>query len=434
MGYADEWLRFAPKPRDLKAPQKYHVFLSYRSVNRIWVLNLYDVLRLQGFEVFLDQVRLTGGDELIRKLEEGLAQSQAGILIWSSASADSSWVIREYQTLERQADEQKSFRFVPVQLDGSPLPEFVKNRVFLDFSSYPDGPNGGELLRLLYSITGQPLSAEAARFGAEQDELARQQTNEIEAAIFNDDADRLQELFASGGLPWHTTSALGCKAADGLVKLDRKTEAIAMLEKLKLRFPQAIRPQQLHALALARRAEGNDLRDAQRILGPLYTGGQRDPETVGIYARTWMDRFALSGARTDLEQSRNLYAEAFDLATDDYYTGINAAAKSVLLGTPEDLDRAREYADRVQEIVGVTPRQGDYWRTATIGELLLIKKNYRDAASVYKAGVAMALSQVASHRTSWLQAYRLMEKLQPSAEERALVRNAFAHLPEDPEP
>ena len=434
MGYSDEWLRFAPKPRVLRDPEKHHVFLSYRSVNRIWVLNLYDVLRQQGFEVFLDTVTLTGGDELIHKLEEGLSRSQAGILIWSSASADSTWVRREYQTLDRQAVERGSFKFVPVQLDGSPLPAFAANRVFLDFSSYPDGPNGGELLRLLYSITGQPLSAEAARFAAEQDALAKQQANEVEAAIFNDDPDLLQELFAAGGLPWDTTSALGCKAADGLVKLERKTEAIAMLEKLRLRFPQAIRPKQLHALALARRADANDLRDAQRILGPLYAAGHRDPETVGIYGRTWMDRFALSKARTDLEQSRNLYAEAFDRATDDYYTGINAAAKSVFLGTPEDLDRAREYASRVQAIVGVTPRQGDYWMTATIGDLLLIQKNFRDAASAYKAGVAMALSEVASHRTTWLQAYRLMEQLQPSAEERALVRNAFAHLPDDPEP
>lgn len=432
MEYSGEWLRFAPKPRALSGPEKYHVFLSYRSVNRIWVLNLFDLLREQSFEVFLDQVRLTGGDELILKLQEGLSQSQAGILIWSSTSADSTWVTREFQTLERQAVDNASFRFVPVQLDSTQLPAFARNRVFLDFSSYPDGPNGGELLRLLYSITGQPLSPEAARFAAEQDALAKRQANEVGAAIRNKDPERLQELFAAGGLSWETTSALGCKAAEGLVKLDRKTEAIAMLEELRVRFPQAIRPQQLHALALARRADGNDLRNAQRILGILYDAGQHDPETLGIYGRTWMDRFALSNDRSDLEQSRRLYAEAFDLAADDYYTGVNAAAKSVLLGTPDDLDRAREYATRVQKIVGVAPKQGDYWMTATIGELHLIQKNYRDAANAYKAGVATALSEVASHRSTWLQAYRLMEKLQPSPEERALVRNAFAHLPDDP--
>ncbi|HEX8108630.1 MAG TPA: TRAFs-binding domain-containing protein [Kofleriaceae bacterium] len=414
--------------------EQYHVFLSYRSVNRTWVLNLYDVLHQQGFEVFLDQVALTGGDELIKKLEQGLTHSQAGILIWSSASADSDWVRKEYQTLERQATKSKSFRFVPVLLDASELPAFAADRVFLDFRSYPDGPNGGELLRLLYSIVGQPLTPEAAHFAAEQDAVAKQQANEVVAAVHLKDHERLQELFAAGGLPWETSSALGCKAAEGLIELGKNTEAIAMLEALRARFPRAIRPKQLHALALARRAHGSDLRDAQRILAALYADGERDPETLGIYGRTWMDRFTLSQDRADLEQSRNLYAEAFEKATDDYYTGVNAAAKSVFLGTPEDLERAEDYARRVQDIVGTTPRQGDYWMTATVGEVLLMQKNYRDAASVYKAGVAMALAKTASHLSTWRQAHRLMEKLQPSPEERTLIRNAFAHLPDPPPP
>src|SRR5262249_29862987 len=117
-------------------------------------------------------------------------------------------------------------------------------------------------------------------------------------------------------------------------------------------------------------------------------------------------------------------------ATDDYYTGINAAAKSVLLATPEDLERARQYAGRVQRIVGTAPRRGDYWMTVTVGELLLMQANYRDAAGVYKAAVAMARAEVASHETTWRQARRLMDKLNPTGEQRALVRAAFAHLPD----
>ena len=47
-----------------------------------------------------------------------------------------------------------------------------------------------------------------------------------------------------------------------------------------------------------------------------------------------------------LRRSRDLYEEAFANAADDYYTGINAAAKSVLLGTPADLAKAAELAAR----------------------------------------------------------------------------------------
>lgn len=430
MGPSEQWLKLAPRPRPLAAGEKWNVFLSYRSVNRIWVLNLYDVLHQQGFEVFLDQVVLTGGAQLIRVLENGLEQSQAGVLVWSSATAESEWVRREYETLERQASERKSFCFVPVRLDAAPLPTFARSRVFLDFSSYPDGPNGGELLRLLHSITGRPLSPEAAHFAAEQDAVAQRDANNIGAAVRNRDPERLAELFEHGGLAWDTSSALGCKAAEGLVKLGRNDDAIRMLEQLERKFPRAIRPQQLRALALARRGANDDLRRAQQILGAVVEAGEKDPETLGIYARTWMDRYNRSLDPSDLEQSRDLYVQAFERAKDDYYTGINAASKSMLLGNQEDIERAIRYAELVQQIVGTEPHPDDYWKTATAGEVFLLFRQYADAARLYKAAVAMARSERASHESTWAQASRLMAKLNPSEADRMLVRSAFAHLPD----
>jgi len=62
----------------------------------------------------------------------------------------------------------------------------------------------------------------------------------------------------------------------------------------------------------------------------------------------------------------------------------------------------------------------------------LLIKNYADAGRLYKAAVAMARSEVGSHQSTWTQACRLMEKLQPSSEDRARIRAAFAHLPDCP--
>jgi hypothetical protein len=430
MSLPAEWLKFAPKPKAVTPPDKWNVFLSYRSVNRAWVLNLYDVLRQQGNTVFIDQVELKAGDELETRLEDALKTSQAGVLVWSSATGDSDWVRREYQVLERQATRKPGFQFVPIKLDAAEIPAFVENRIYLDFSSYPDGPNGGELLRLLYAIAGQPLNAEAAYFALQQDEAAKDEAAKIGAAVMNKDPERILELFTAGGPVWETSSSLGCQAAEGLTKLGRENDALALLEKLEERFPRAIRPKQLHALALARRGEKGDLRRAQEIVGELYRKGERDPETLGIYARTWMDRYHASGDMSDLEQSRDLYAEAFARAPDDYYTGINAASKSVLLGTAEDLAKAVEHADKVQRIVGSEAKPGDYWMTATVAELFLIKRMFAEAAKIYEAAVAGARSEVGSHRSTWRQACRLLEKLNPAPEERAAIRRVFAHLPD----
>ena len=438
MGIPTEWAKLVPAPRPLTGHDRWNVFLSYRSANRAWVLNLYDVLRAYGHQVFIDQCVLAAGDQLIARLEEALATSQAGVLIWSEATRDSAWVAREYQTLERMATRKKGFCFVPVKLDAHDLPTFVEGRIFLDFQAYPDGPNGGELLRLLHAVVGQALTPEVARLALDLDEVAREVTAEIDAAIQLGRPNRLMELFRDGRLPWQMSSALGCKAAEGLTKLEAYEQAFELLNELERQFPRAIRPKQLRALAYRRRSalKGSapadaekDLNTAQEILARLYALGERDPETLGMYGATWMERYRRSGRLGDLKQSRDLYAEAFEGAQDDYYTGINAASKSVLLGTDEDLARAAQLATRVQEIVGTEPHKGDYWKSATVAELHLIKKAYRDAARVYDAAVATARSETGSHRSTLSQAEALMSKLGATDEERNAVRHAFGDLP-----
>ncbi len=426
----NDWFKLAPPPRPLTGDQKWSVFLSYRSVDRAWTLNLYDVLTRHGHQVFIDQTALPAGSELMTRLQDALQNSQSGVLIWSQATSDSKWVSNEYQVLQQLAMNDANFFFVPVRLDNTKVPLFAANRVFLDFSSYPDGPNGGDLLRLLHGIVGQSLSREAADFALKLDEAAKQASDDVGAAIINKDPDQLVELFKTGGLAWQVSSALACKAAEGLIKLKHNDEAIAMLEQAEQQFPHAIRPQQLHALALARRGTADDLKLAQRILGRLYQNGQRDPETLGIYARTWMDRYNKSNDPSDLQQSRDMYADAFQRAPDDYYTGINAAAKSVLLGTPDDIALGAKLAEQVQKIVGTGPVQGDYWKTATVGEVFLLMKNYADAARLYKAAVSMARAEIGSHESTWKQACLEMKQLNPTADERALVRAAFPNLPD----
>lgn len=424
-----EWLQYAPKPRPLSGDEQWNAFLSYRSVNRTWVLNLYDVLVDLGYKVFIDQCELAAGKDLIMRLSDALKKSQAGILIWSAEAAESDWVYKEYERLETKATKNANFNFVPIRLDNTDLPEFADSKIFVDFSSYPDGPNGGELLRLVHGIVGLPLSREAAHFANVQNEVFIGKMEEIEAAIRNRDPEEIVSLFEKNGLPWKTTPSLGCKAAESLTRLDRNKDAIQILEKLTEQFPEAIRPKQLLALALARRAETGDLKQAQKILGKLYAKGERDPETLGIYARTWMDRYASSGDTNDLEQSRAYYAEAFEKAQDDYYTGVNAAAKSVFLGTDDDLAKANEYAQKVEGIIGDKPHPGDYWKTATVAEILLMQKKYKDAARIYQEAIKMARTETGSHKSSWKQAVRLMEKLKPEEADRLAILNAFRHIP-----
>jgi hypothetical protein len=60
----------------------------------------------------------------------------------------------------------------------------------------------------------------------------------------------------------------------------------------------------------------------------------------------------------------------------------------------------------------------------------LIQKKYPRAAEMYRAAIAMTPKETGSHGTSWMQASRLIAKLGASAEEQALVKQAFGRIAE----
>jgi hypothetical protein len=165
--------------------------------------------------------------------------------------------------------------------------------------------------------------------------------------------------------------------------------------------------------------------EAQEILGALYEEGERDPETLGIYARTWKDRYGESNNSLHLRKARDLYAQAFDGSPKDYYTGVNAVSMSTLL---DDTEKAEEYAIRVEKIVGTAPTPGDYWKTVSAAEVQLNRKNCGKAAELYDAGVAMTPESRGDHGSTWRQAQLLLEKLGPTPEEREKIARVFAHL------
>jgi len=422
MNVLEEWLPYAPSPPELKTGQKWHVFLSYRSVHRPWVIQLYDLLRGLNFEVFLDQYVLKAADSLVGSLEEGLYKSASAVLIWSTATEDSKWCKKEYHSMETRNENDDDFHYVVAVLDDVELDGFMAEKIYVDFSECRSGPRGTGLLRLLYGISGQPLTDEAIKFATQVDDKTRADETAIAAALEIGSASKLVELAGSTEVHWVSSPMLGSQTAEALTKLGKYDEAIAILEDIEKRYPKAIRPKQLKGLALARKGE---LEDAQLVLGELVQAGEEDPETLGIFARTWADRYKASGSELHLRKSRDGYGHAFDNAPKDYYTGINAASKSVLLG---ETDEAEKYASRVEKIVGTEKSPGDYWMTATVAEVQLIRQNYDQAARLYLEAVAIAPEEIGSHKSTWQQAQLLMEKLETPDESKVEVARAFAHL------
>ncbi|MGZ9105186.1 MAG: TRAFs-binding domain-containing protein [Rhodoplanes sp.] len=415
----DRWLDFAPKPDALPAGKEWHVFLSYRSVNRPWVLALYDVLNVLGYKVFLDQYVLTAAAPLAIALGDALDASAGAVMIWSGSYEDSEWCKQEFAKLETMQNQKKGFRYVIARIDESEIAGLAATKLWIDFSKQREGPAGSGLLSLLYGLKGQPLPPVAVKLAAEVDAQMRDGLLSVKAACDAGDADALVALAETDDMAWTGSPMLICSVAEGLIAMKKTPEAIRVLDRVEAAFPKALRPKQLRGLALAR---SRQIIKAQLLLGKLYAAGEIDPETLGILARTWMDRYNQSGDQLFLLKSRDLYRQAFEAFPTDYYTGINAASKSLLAGEKET---AAQLAARVQKVVGDKPVANDYWMTATAAELQLLQAKFPEAAALYRAAVVMAPGAKASHESTHAQAKLLSQALGASDEQRALMDAAF---------
>jgi hypothetical protein len=416
---AENWTDLAPAPQPLPPGRDWHVFVSYRSVNRPWVLALYDILNGLGYRTFLDQYVLTAAAPLALSLGEALDSSQSAILVWSGRYEDSEWCKGEFATLEVKQNAKKGFRYVIGRVDESEITGLAAAKLWIDFSKQPEGPGGSGLLSLLYGLQGQPLPPAAVKLAAKVDEQMRDGLLNVRACRDTGDADALVQLTATDDMAWTGSPMLLCAAAEGLIAMKKIPEALPVLDRAEQAFPKAVRPKQLRGLALARSGE---IMKAQLVLGKLYAAGEIGPETLGILARTWMDRYNLTRERTFLLKSRDLYRQAFEAFPADYYTGVNAASKSLLAGERET---AAQLARRVQDLVGDEPVPDDYWKTATVAEVQLLQGNYDAAARLYEAAVLAAPLERGSHESSHGQARLLLAALGATDEQKAKIAAAF---------
>jgi hypothetical protein len=412
----------APKPDALAQGKTWHVFISYRSLSRPWALALYDILNGLGYKIFLDQYVLTAAAPLALSLGEALDASQSAILIWSGQYGDSEWCKKEFSTLETLENAKKGFRYVIGRVDDTEIPGFAAAKLWVDFSQQPEGPGGSGLLRMLYGLQNKPLPPEAVKLAAQVDKEMQDGLASVRACRDNGDADGLVALAATDDMAWTGSPMLLCAAAEGLIAMKKIPDALKVLDGAEKAFPEALRPKQLRGLALARNGE---TMKAQFVLGKLYAAGQIGPETLGILARTWMDRYNQTHDKTFLLKSRDLYRQAFEAFPSDYYTGVNAASKSLLLGEKET---AAQLAKRVQDVVGEKSVPGDYGKTATVAETQLLQGNYDAAAGLYGAAVLAAPLDHGSHESSYNQAKLLLDALGAPPEQKATIAAAFPHI------
>jgi hypothetical protein len=393
------WLDHCALPRPRPQGTEWDAFVSYRSIDRVWALALYDMLQQAKYKVFLDQYVLVAGSGVLSQLSENMRRSSSGVIVWSSRSPDSAWVTREVEAMVNRRDTQRNsqspFYFVAAKLDGEPLPDLLAGSLFIDFSEYPDGPTGGELVRLTSGLQGAGLSPPAVERIAAFDAELREEPSELRSRVKSKDYDGILAR-ALAETPAYTASAtLPALAAQYLIGGGRNDDALKVIGQGQQRFRKSVRLRQLRGLALRRKGQ---IREALLELEKLRADGHQDPETLGILAAAWTASWQMSKDVDELERARDLYRSAFERTPNDTYVGINAASKSAMLG---ELDLARELAANVlARLNEANEKRGgpsdDYWELVTQPEALFLLGEFEKSLQLYHAARIASQSEAGS--------------------------------------
>ena len=429
------WLEHCLKPRARPSGVDWDVFISYRSADRVWALALYDMLRQFGYDIFLDQYVLQAGEGVLSQLSSNLRRSASGVIVWSERSEDSVWVEREVSAMvelkDARARSSNPFYFVAAKLDAQPLPTLLGGSLYIDFSAYPDGPTGSEIVRLTSGLQGASLNPPAVQRMAIFDEEVREEPAKLRALVAAGQFDEIRARALSDTPAYTSAATLIALAAQLLISGARVDDAMAVLDRGRARFPRSVRLRQLQGLAL-RRAGRNQ--EALVVLEELRAKGHNDPETLGILAAAVAASWKQSQNRDQLERARDLYDQAFQRSPSDTYSGINAASKSALFG---DMDRAAELANRVlatltsqREARGGEP-SSDYWERATEPEALFLQGRFAESLKLYHAARIAHQEEKGSIRSTWAQLELLLSLPFVPEEWRAKFRSEFAAFAEN---
>lgn len=114
------------------------VFISYSSKDASEARRLSRELTRHNIKTWIDEYEILPGDSITQKISEGIRQSDFLIVILSSNSLNSDWVRFEIENAFAKNREASSIRLIPVRIDDSSVPEYLKNIRYVDLTTNYD--------------------------------------------------------------------------------------------------------------------------------------------------------------------------------------------------------------------------------------------------------------------------------------------------------
>lgn len=115
--------------------KKWDVFISYSRSDGQYAKSIYNYFVSSGLSVWIDTERITGGEIIREKINEGIHLSRTVLIILSKRSINSRWVLNEIDSAMMKEIEEG--RTVPVlilvgKIETSEIPQDFRGRLFYD--------------------------------------------------------------------------------------------------------------------------------------------------------------------------------------------------------------------------------------------------------------------------------------------------------------
>lgn len=110
------------------------IFISHSHRDKAAVERIAERLKADGHDVWIDSQRLLPGDNILQKIEQGLAAADALIVVVSANSFRSQWVQHEFSAIAFQQISTREQRVIPVRIDQSEVPSYLASRLYIDLS------------------------------------------------------------------------------------------------------------------------------------------------------------------------------------------------------------------------------------------------------------------------------------------------------------
>ncbi|ABS28177.1 TIR domain-containing protein [Anaeromyxobacter sp. Fw109-5] len=339
----------------------YHAFVSYRSTDRGFALDLVERLEARGFSIYIDQREVLPGDELAVSLQNAIAASAAAIILVSRKWVESPWCQQEMTVLLHRAVDSRT-PVIPVRLDDVELPPMLASKVWLDCAGASIAP-AEQLERIVAAIGENPVRAAVPR----------------PPVAPSGPTTPWSRIEASARDPEESTLT----AAQALISIGEPRAAVEMLKGAG----QGTRARQLRALALSK-SGWNEA--AITELEPLVSSGQLDAETGGILGGRYKDLWIERGDAKYLHKAYRIYRTAYE-RSGDTYPGINVLAMGLylrkhaphLLGAKDGAQLAAVATAVRAKTEPITEETDDHWQLATRAEVLLLGGDLDGARRFY---------------------------------------------------